>query len=47
MKILKEAIGKDLSKFCVPVYINEPVSMVQKLSEILEYEPLLKQADMC
>ena len=27
-KILKDASGKDLSRFCVPVYFNEPVSMV-------------------
>ena len=27
-KILKDAIGKDLSRFCVPVYFNEPISMV-------------------
>jgi hypothetical protein len=27
-KILKDAVGKDLSRFCVPVYFNEPVSMV-------------------
>jgi hypothetical protein len=27
-KVLKDAIGKDLTKFCVPVYFNEPISMV-------------------
>ena len=27
-KILKDAIGKDISKFCVPVYMNEPLSML-------------------
>ena len=37
-KILKGAIGKDLSRFCVPVYFNEPLSMVQKVSEIMENE---------
>lgn len=35
--ILKDAVGKDLSRFCVPVYFNEPVSMVQKVAEIMEY----------
>lgn len=44
-KILKDAVGKDLSKFCVPVYFNEPVSMVQKVAEIMEYQELLNQAD--
>jgi hypothetical protein len=27
-KVIKDAIGKDLSRFCVPVYFNEPVSML-------------------
>ena len=27
-KILKSAMGKDITKFCVPVYINEPISMI-------------------
>lgn len=44
-KILKDAVGKDLSKFCVPVYFNEPVSMVQKVAEIMEYQDLLNKAD--
>jgi len=40
-KVLKDAIGKDLSRFCVPVYFNEPLSMIQKIGEIMEYEDLL------
>lgn len=36
-KVLKDAVGKDLSRFCVPVYFNEPISFVQKLAEIMEY----------
>jgi hypothetical protein len=35
-KILKDCIGKDLSKFCVPVYFNEPISMLQKVAEMFE-----------
>ena len=27
-KILNSAMGKDITKFCVPVYINEPISMI-------------------
>lgn len=27
-KVIKDAIGKDLSRFCVPVYFNEPISML-------------------
>lgn len=45
-KVLKDAVGKDLARFCVPVYFNEPLSMVQKVSEIMEYQNLLRQADM-
>jgi len=33
-----------LSRFCVPVYFNEPISMLQKVSEIMEYESLLVKA---
>lgn len=44
-KILKDAVGKDLSRFCVPVYFNEPISMVQKVAEIMEYQNLLNLAD--
>jgi hypothetical protein len=40
-KVLKDAVGKDLSRFCVPVYFNEPLSMVQKVAEIMEYQDLL------
>ena len=55
--IIKDAIGKDLTKFTVPgminiytciyltniyiyhflVFFNEPLSMVQKVTEVLEY----------
>jgi hypothetical protein len=44
-KVLKDAIGKDLSRFCVPVYFNEPISMLQKVSEVMEYEDLLVKAN--
>jgi hypothetical protein len=27
-KILKDSVGKDLSKLAVPVYFNEPISML-------------------
>jgi hypothetical protein len=37
-KVIKDAVGKDLSRFCVPVYFNEPISMLQKVSEAMEYE---------
>lgn len=44
-KVLKDAVGKDLSRFCVPVYFNEPISMVQKVAEIMEYQATLIEAD--
>lgn len=43
-KILKDSIGKDLSKFCVPVYFNEPLSMLQRSCEFLRNEDLLHKA---
>ena len=46
-KILKDAIGKDLTKFCVPVYFNEPLSMDHKVAEIMNYEVVLVQANRC
>jgi hypothetical protein len=42
--ILKDAVGKDLSKFCVPVFFNEPLSMLQRLCENLQYAQLLNRA---
>ena len=39
--IIKECIGKDLSRVCLPVYFNEPISALQKTAEDLEYSELL------
>jgi oxysterol-binding protein 1 len=44
-KTLKNAVGKDLGKFGVPVIFNEPISMLQKLAETMEYSNLLAEAD--
>ena len=43
-KILKDSIGKDLTKFCVPVYFNEPLSMLQRTCEIMRNEETLNKA---
>ena len=43
--ILKDLVGKDMTRFCVPVYFNEPISMVQKVAEGFEYAQLLDVAD--
>ena len=40
--LLKDAIGKDLTKFAVPVYLNEPLSMLQRLCEQFEYAEVLE-----
>ncbi|XP_038049066.1 oxysterol-binding protein-related protein 6-like isoform X2 [Patiria miniata] len=42
--ILKKNIGKDLSKIAMPVALNEPLSMLQVLTEELEYSELLDKA---
>eukprot|EP00123_Amoebidium_parasiticum_P017727 comp23964_c0_seq1/m.42459 comp23964_c0_seq1/g.42459 ORF comp23964_c0_seq1/g.42459 comp23964_c0_seq1/m.42459 type:complete len:776 (-) comp23964_c0_seq1:853-3180(-) len=42
--VLKNFIGKDLTKIPMPVAFNEPLSMLQRLSEDLEYTKILKKA---
>ncbi|XP_042431636.1 oxysterol-binding protein-related protein 1B-like isoform X1 [Zingiber officinale] len=42
--MIKNNVGKDLSKVCLPVYFNEPLSSLQKCFEDLEYSYLLDQA---
>jgi hypothetical protein len=41
---LKSAIGKDLTKIALPVVFNEPLSMLQRLCEDVEYIELLSLA---
>ena len=41
--ILKECIGKDLTRVCLPVYFNEPLSVLQKTVEDLEYAELVNK----
>ena len=43
-KIVKDSIGKELSKMAVPVYFNEPISFLQRFSEDLLYNDLLIKA---
>ncbi|RPD81820.1 hypothetical protein L226DRAFT_528057 [Lentinus tigrinus ALCF2SS1-7] len=42
--VLKKNVGKDLSKVALPVTFNEPLTMLQKQAEELEYYDLLSQA---
>lgn len=45
--IIKNCIGKDLSKIPMPVNFNEPLSMLQRLTEDFEYADLLDKAAQC
>ena len=43
-RVVKDSIGKELSKMAVPVYFNEPISFLQRFSEDLLYHDLLIRA---
>uniref|UniRef100_A0A914XCU6 Oxysterol-binding protein n=1 Tax=Plectus sambesii TaxID=2011161 RepID=A0A914XCU6_9BILA len=43
--VLKQSVGKDLSRLTVPVVFNEPLSFLQRLGEYMEYSDLLRLAD--
>ena len=45
--IIKECVGKDLSRVCLPVYFNEPLSALQRIAEEMEYSELLDQVRLC
>ncbi|XP_055374867.1 oxysterol-binding protein 1 isoform X2 [Condylostylus longicornis] len=45
--IMKNCIGKELSKIPMPVNFNEPLSMLQRLAEDYEYSDLLDIAAKC
>ncbi|KAH8383508.1 hypothetical protein KR009_009004 [Drosophila setifemur] len=45
--IMKNCIGKDLSKIPMPVNFNEPLSMLQRLVEDYEYTEILDYASTC
>ncbi|XP_045647332.1 oxysterol-binding protein 2 isoform X4 [Ursus americanus] len=45
--IMKNCIGRELSKIPMPVNFNEPLSMLQRLTEDLEYHHLLDKAAHC
>lgn len=42
--IIKDSIGKDISKLSVPVYFNDPTSLLQKCAQSMEYNSLLDRA---
>ncbi|KAM4827454.1 oxysterol-binding protein 2 isoform 1-T1 [Thomomys bottae] len=45
--IMKNCIGRELSRIPMPVNFNEPLSMLQRLTEDLEYHHLLDKAVHC
>ncbi|KAL6645317.1 hypothetical protein ACP70R_016925 [Stipagrostis hirtigluma subsp. patula] len=45
--MIKDNVGKDLTRVCLPVYFNEPLSSLQKCFEDLEYSYLLDRAYEC
>ncbi|KAG7206042.1 hypothetical protein KM043_003443 [Ampulex compressa] len=45
--IMKNCIGKDLSKIPMPVNFSEPLSMLQRLTEDYEYAEILDRAAEC
>ncbi|KAJ7987576.1 hypothetical protein DPEC_G00327910 [Dallia pectoralis] len=45
MQILYNNIGKDLSRVSMPAALNEPVNLIQRLCEELEYSDLLDTAN--
>ena len=40
---MQDVVGKDLSRVCLPVYFNEPLSALQRIAEEMEYSELLDQ----
>lgn len=43
-RIAKDLIGKDFTRVTLPVYLNEPVTFLQKQAEIFVNESLLEKA---
>ena len=50
-KVVKDSIGRDLSKMAVPVYYNEPISFLQRFTEDMTYHEIIlnasEQEDPC
>ena len=42
--VLKNCIGKELSKITMPVVLNEPLSFLERMAEFMEYAELLQIA---
>ena len=44
--LIKDWVGKDISRLSVPVYVNEPLSELQKRAEGFESSYLLDQVSL-
>ena len=42
--ILKGSIGKDLTKVTMPIWLNEPISMLQKIGEVTKNTSIMDRA---
>jgi len=42
--IIKDSIGKDITKLSVPVYFNDPTNILQKCAASMEYNSILDLA---
>ena len=42
--VIKDSIGKDISKLTVPVYFNDPLNLLQKCAASTEYASIIDQA---
>ncbi|XP_063720887.1 oxysterol-binding protein-related protein 1-like isoform X3 [Symsagittifera roscoffensis] len=47
LQILKDCIGKDVTRIAMPISINEPLTLLQRFAENLEYIELLEKASNC
>ncbi|CAI2359674.1 unnamed protein product [Moneuplotes crassus] len=43
-KIIKAFVGKDLTKSSLPVFLNEPLSLLQRMSEVAKFIHLIEKA---
>ncbi|CED84033.1 Oxysterol-binding protein [Phaffia rhodozyma] len=44
ISVLRKSVGKDMSQISMPVTFNEPLSLLQRAAEDVEYFPLLSMA---
>lgn len=45
--LLKNNVGKDLSRIAMPISLNDPISMLQKPAEMVEFCHFLRKANRC